>query len=863
MLFLFAGVEALLLSMSLFFALPHLYFLSAWSIEHKREIIFLVPYQRRNAECCGSQLFGKTTLRTSDDKDDGSGQLAGWRAIFATRAALGVPSRRPLLSTAASDHRTNRRAFLAIAVHCHNIYLIRVCHNTHTRRYVNSLSCQHSFRIMSEEEESKKRQREEEEEKGSSEPPLKQSKAADPTAATTEDGETPTQSNEKLHVEEKISSTVTGGSDDSSPPPTSQIKTEIVNEPGTEKVTAEATPTITNAADADTIAQDTLPKETKDQGAVASSSDPRKTKMIESQAQDERSSPTTAETLQATDEQKEVVAGMVAPPAATPHGAYQEAQAAPEKLAPPPEAQFDPEQVVEEKGEISAVIAGRVIGKGGEVIRDLQARSGASIDVDAAPSGNHRIVTYRGARRKVDFAKQLVDMISRGMNDADLPLGDATREVLLIPASATGKVIGRGGEMVREMQTRSQAKIDFDHAATANRPDQKQVVVTGTAAAVSKAKEMIMFLVANPQLEAMQALNLLVNEKLASDQPWGSGPPYPSLPNAGSNMQPEMLGSYGSPGGYGPDAQYATAPPSQSGYARPSEPRFGGGPPVGGVGVGEETFYAKKQFMGRIIGQKGITINDLQKRSGADIQINQDVAPGQECEIRIRGSRDGIEMVKQMLRQIIEIGPGHPYAGGGGSGPGGPGGAPYAGGGGGGAYGGAPYQGGGGGSGYDYGGGGGQSYGYPPQQQSGYGYPPQAPGGYGAPPASAPSYQGYGGYPGQDYGAAGAYGGAPAPYGGGPPHGGPPQYGAGSYQQSSAYPPSYSQGGGYPAQQAANPPQQGYSGGNSYGQSGPPSYPPAPAAPSAWKSAASADGQTYYYNETTGATQWEKPPGFA
>eukprot|EP00977_Amphora_coffeiformis_P011812 scaffold2897_cov178-Amphora_coffeaeformis.AAC.17 len=739
---------------------------------------------------------------------------------------------------------------------------------------------------MSEEEESKKRQREEEEDKRSSEPPLKQSKA-DPPAATTEDGETPTQSNEKVNTEEQNSSTVPGNNDGASLPSTSENPTDIVNESGTtsKEVIADTSTNSTNAA-ADTTAQDTLPKETEDQGAnktEASSSDPPTTEMLDSQKQAAGSSSTAAETLHTADEQKvsspeaphptrpgdpvatevvagqstEVAAGMSVPPAAAPPAAYQDTQADPGQLAPPPEAQFDPDETVEEKGEISAVIAGRVIGKGGEVIRDLQARSGASIDVDAAPSGNHRIVTYRGHRRKVEFAKQLVDMISRGMSDSDLPLGEASREVLIIPASATGKVIGRGGEMVREMQTRSQAKIDFDHAATANRPDQKQVVVTGTTAAVSKATEMIMFLVANPQIEAMQSLNLLVNEKLASGQPWGSGPPYPSLPNAGSNMQPEMLGSYGMSGGYGPDAQYATAPPSQSGYGRPPvEPRFGGGP-----GMGEDIFYAKKQYMGRIIGQKGITINDLQKRSGADIQINQDVAPGQECEIRIRGTRDGIEMVKTMLRQIIEVGPGHPYAGGGG-GPGGPG-APY-GGGPGGGYGGAPYQGGGG---YDYGGG--QSYGYPPQQPPGYGYPTQVPGGYGGPPASAPPYQGYGGaYPGQDYGAAGgAYGAAPAPYGGSaPPHGAPPQYGGGGYQQSSAYPPSYNQGGGYPSQQAANPAQQhSYGGsGSSYGQSGP-SYPPAAAAPSAsgWKAATSADGQTYYYNETTGATQWEKPPGFA
>ena len=50
--------------------------------------------------------------------------------------------------------------------------------------------------------------------------------------------------------------------------------------------------------------------------------------------------------------------------------------------------------VVEEKDEISAVYVGRVIGKGGEMIRDLQARSACRIDVDQnVPPGHPRWIT--------------------------------------------------------------------------------------------------------------------------------------------------------------------------------------------------------------------------------------------------------------------------------------------------------------------------------------------------------------------------------------------------------------------------------------------------------------------------------------
>ena len=47
---------------------------------------------------------------------------------------------------------------------------------------------------------------------------------------------------------------------------------------------------------------------------------------------------------------------------------------------------------------------------------------------------------------------------------------------------------------------------------------------------------------------------------------------------------------------------------------------------------------------------------------------------GQDCEITIRGNRQSIEMAKQMIREIIEVGPKHPYAGGADAGGGGGGG---------------------------------------------------------------------------------------------------------------------------------------------------------------------------------------------
>jgi rRNA processing protein Krr1/Pno1 len=224
--------------------------------------------------------------------------------------------------------------------------------------------------------------------------------------------------------------------------------------------------------------------------------------------------------------------------------------------------------------------------------------------------------------------------------------------------------------MVRELQSRSQAKIQVDHTAKAFKPDTRLVSIVGTPEAVVKAEEMVMFLVANPLMDAMKAIRMLVDDKMQRGGRWGSGPPYPNMPNRGLNMGPVEPGSNQPP----PSQQYSVYQQTGSHYpvGQPLRHPYGAPPPQQAYGAyverGPETefFPAAKMYMGRIIGQKGVTINDVQKRSGCDIQINQDVPPGQDCLVTIKGSRQGIEMAKQMLREIIEMGPNHPYAGGGG-----------------------------------------------------------------------------------------------------------------------------------------------------------------------------------------------------
>ena len=328
-------------------------------------------------------------------------------------------------------------------------------------------------------------------------------------------------------------------------------------------------------------------------------------------------------------------------------------------------------------------------------------------------------------------------------------------------------------QIIQELQSKSQSKIQIDHTgAGGTDPSMRLVTLIGTDESVVKAEEMITFLISNPGVDAMSSINMLIREKTQGISAWGSGPPYTSMPNNGIGMSDLNGGSnYGGYGGLNQQPQVQS-----QGY---------------GYGTESEIFPCSKLYMGRVIGQKGVTINDLQKRSGCDIQINQDVPPGQDCEITIKGSRQGIDSVKRMLSDIIQMGPNHPYAGGGGS-----------------------------------------------RQQGGYSQPT---GTYG-------QQQGY--YNNQ-------YTQQPQTHYAVQPQ---PQYGQPQQQQVPVY------GNAYQQQPYVYQQQQPYGQQQQYGQPQPYGQPPPPQQygyqqPSPWKTATAPDGQTYYYNEKTGATTWEKPAG--
>lgn len=78
-----------------------------------------------------------------------------------------------------------------------------------------------------------------------------------------------------------------------------------------------------------------------------------------------------------------------------------------------------------------------------------------------------------------------------------------------------------------------------------------------------------------------------------------------------------------------------------------------------GAAIETDAVPCERAHIGRIIGPRGATVNDLQRRSSCRIQIDQ-----ANCAVYVTGTRSGIELARMMLGEIEEWGANHPYDGG-------------------------------------------------------------------------------------------------------------------------------------------------------------------------------------------------------
>lgn len=162
----------------------------------------------------------------------------------------------------------------------------------------------------------------------------------------------------------------------------------------------------------------------------------------------------------ASDEPPPAVPDAVAAAVASVHG--DDILAAP--VVPPPPAMEAATNLVD----CPPGLVGRVIGKGGETIKGLQAQSGAHITIDQNfPEGVPRKISISGPAGCVDIATRLVEDLLKGGPVRNGSVGPGQAQKLVdCPKEMVGRVIGRGGETIKGLQSQTGARIQIDQTAT-------------------------------------------------------------------------------------------------------------------------------------------------------------------------------------------------------------------------------------------------------------------------------------------------------------------------------------------------------------------------------------------------------------
>ncbi|XP_010542704.1 PREDICTED: far upstream element-binding protein 1 isoform X3 [Tarenaya hassleriana] len=158
--------------------------------------------------------------------------------------------------------------------------------------------------------------------------------------------------------------------------------------------------------------------------------------------------------------------------------------------------------------EVPSSKVGVLIGKGGDTIRYLQFNSGAKIqilrDAEADPNSALRPVEIIGTIASIEKAEKLIHaviaeaeaggspaLVARGL-PATNAIGVPEQIEIKVPNDKVGLIIGRGGETIKNMQTRSGARIQLIPQHTEGDESKERTVrISGDKRQIDIATEMI------------------------------------------------------------------------------------------------------------------------------------------------------------------------------------------------------------------------------------------------------------------------------------------------------------------------------------------------------------------------------------
>ncbi|XP_037946377.1 far upstream element-binding protein 3-like isoform X3 [Teleopsis dalmanni] len=267
---------------------------------------------------------------------------------------------------------------------------------------------------------------------------------------------------------------------------------------------------------------------------------------------------------------------------------------------------------------------GLVIGKGGDTIKQLQEKTGAKMVIIQDGPNQEIIKPLRisGDPQKIEHAKQLVlELIAQkdaqaqatktpgmsGGTGGTYSFGQGGEQCeVFVPKIAVGVVIGKGGDMIRKIQTECGCKLQFIQGKN-DEPGDRRCVINGTRQQVDDAKRMIEGLIDN----------VMRNQNPRSANGNSNG----TADNGNSNY------------GYGYGVNHAQQPARE-----------------------EITFMVPAAKCGIVIGRGGETIKLINQQSGAYCEMDRNaVNPPAEKLFKCKGTSEQVETARQLIAEKINM----------------------------------------------------------------------------------------------------------------------------------------------------------------------------------------------------------------
>lgn len=133
-------------------------------------------------------------------------------------------------------------------------------------------------------------------------------------------------------------------------------------------------------------------------------------------------------------------------------------------------------------------LVSKLIGKKGAVIQNLEATTGAKIQVEHQKPGDPKHVRIVAkSQEELDSTKQTI----KDTLESEHPLGEITK-VVQCPHNMVGRIIGKAGQTILSLQQASQAKIIVDQDAERFPAGaDRDVRIIGMAQSVDRAEKMV------------------------------------------------------------------------------------------------------------------------------------------------------------------------------------------------------------------------------------------------------------------------------------------------------------------------------------------------------------------------------------